>query len=416
MRRVISVALATTALIALGSASYSQAQLTGEPKLPADGKLVPIPNDVKSTFDSFSTNAMLPLMKLPIISASAFSHRYKIVAKIGRGEKNIAVFRQAAPAVVKVISKKGEGSGSLIEGGMILTNWHVVEGSQVVNILFKPEGLEKPQDSPVAPLPRDLTTAKIVKVDPVHDLALLQLAGSPPRPIDPIKIAQQDTISVGADVHAIGHPGGEAWSYTTGFVSQIRPDYAWRISDIEHRATVIQTQTPINPGNSGGPLLSNDAQIVGVNTFQAPERQGLNYAVSAKDIRNFLDVAASAATQSGKPCTLAEGRNNDGYIRIISLACDGKMDVRILVPDNPSAPVQAWTRSKYEGVTVSGIIVGDRKSNKWSLSFWDVNGDNTFALRGIHPDGELLPSTYEPRCAPPSKALPAKTLAELKCS
>ena len=53
---------------------------------------------------------------------------------------------------------------------------------------------------------------------------------------------------VGADVHAIGHPQGQTWTYTKGLISQVRPDYQWG----PHKADVIQTQTPINPGNSGG--------------------------------------------------------------------------------------------------------------------------------------------------------------------
>src|SRR5262249_1939909 len=102
-------------------------------------------------------------------------------------------------------------------------------------------------------------------------------------------------------VAAIGHPEGQSWTYTKGIVSQIRPDFAWSTGQGEsHRATVIQTQTPINPGNSGGPLLSDDGRIVGINSFRATEGEGLNFAVSAKDISAFLNNQADgmAALQS----------------------------------------------------------------------------------------------------------------------
>jgi S1-C subfamily serine protease len=97
----------------------------------------------------------------------------------------------------------------------------------------------------------------------MHDLALLRPKAVASHSINPIKVAPQDNIEVGADVHAISHPTGEAWTYTTGIVSQIRPDYEWRSGpqDVQHRATVIQ---------------------VGVNAFGTKETQGLNFAISAK--------------------------------------------------------------------------------------------------------------------------------------
>jgi S1-C subfamily serine protease len=70
-----------------------------------------------------------------------------------------------------------------------------------------------------------MIAADVVKVDRTRDLALLQPKALPSRLIKPIKILPSDSLEVGADVHAIGHPTGEAWTYTTGVVSQIRPDY-----------------------------------------------------------------------------------------------------------------------------------------------------------------------------------------------
>src|SRR5262249_1261133 len=152
----------------------------------------------------------------------------------------------------------------------------------------------------------------VIKTDPVHDLALLRPKALPSRAIKPIIIATQDNIEVGADVRAIGHPTGEIWTYTTGIVSQIRPNYEWSYDekDVKHRATVIQTQTPINPGNSGGPLLGDDAQLIGVNTFGPKDTQGLNFAISAKDVRAFLAAPATqtAVEEECKPRTLFEGR------------------------------------------------------------------------------------------------------------
>jgi S1-C subfamily serine protease len=54
-------------------------------------------------------------------------------------------------------------------------------------------------------------------------------------------------VQVGADVHAIGHPKEQTWTYTKGLISQVRPDYEWSDGSTKRKADVIQTQTPINP-------------------------------------------------------------------------------------------------------------------------------------------------------------------------
>ena len=105
----------------------------------------------------------------------------------------------------------------------------------------------------------------------------------------PLAIGDTGKLQVGADVHAIGHPTGQAWTYTRGIVSQIRRDYAWKAGrQVQHKATVIQTQTPINPGNSGGPLLDDGLASGRHQQLQRAKAEGLNFAVSAEDVKAFL--------------------------------------------------------------------------------------------------------------------------------
>ena len=200
-----------------------------------------------------------------------------------RGAKEIAVYRKAAPAVVFVVAKKGNtkefstGSGAIIDGkGHVITNWHVVENHPHIFVVFKPK------DS--ADLKKELVFAATVeKDDQVADLALLKI-NNPPKAFATLRLGDMSTLSVGQDVHAIGHPEGQVWTYTKGIISQIRPNFEW----LGHRAKVIQTQTPINPGSSGGPLLDDNGRIIGVNSFYSTKGRGLNYAVAVDVVQTFL--------------------------------------------------------------------------------------------------------------------------------
>ena len=99
----------------------------------------------------------------------------------------------------------------------------------------------------------------------------------------------EDEVEVGSEVYAIGHPVGLYWTFTRGVVSQVRKDFAWSDEQIQHRATVIQTQTPINPGNSGGPLFDAAGRVIGINSFIYLEAEGLNFAVAGSEIASFME-------------------------------------------------------------------------------------------------------------------------------
>src|SRR4030095_3705503 len=172
------------------------------------------------------------------------------------------VYALASNAVVLILAGDGIGSGALLRSdGSIVTNWHVVSSSSEVGIVFKPviEGRRLTK--------ADVYRGVVVRIDEVADLALVKVEAVPAN-ARPVPLGSLEDIAVGSDVHAIGHPTGESWTYTKGFVSQIRRAYEWSTQDgTTHRADVVQTQTPINPGNSGGPLLGDQGQLVGINSF-----------------------------------------------------------------------------------------------------------------------------------------------------
>jgi S1-C subfamily serine protease len=322
-----------------------------------------------------------------------------------RGPRDAQLYRVASPSVVLVVSESGIGSGALIgASGEIVTNWHVVGSAKEVGVIFKPE-VEGQQVTR-----SDARRAVLLKVDEVADLALLRVVDMPPG-ARALEFGRMSDVPVGADVHAIGHPTGQSWTYTKGVVSQIRQDFKWSTEDRRsHQATVIQTQTPINPGNSGGPLLTDEGRIVGINSFKS-QGEGLNFAVSVDDVQRFLSapagrVAATAPTPAARRATNAckqgemnevySGRSRDGReLRAgYDMNCDGKAEFEVRIPDDPSKAIVLAIDEDGDGNAEILVYDFDR-DRKWDLSLHDTNGDGRWDLVGHHPDGKPAASRFE---------------------
>jgi S1-C subfamily serine protease len=320
-----------------------------------------------------------------------------------RNIRDAALFNKVAPSVVLIVTKDGLGSGSLISrDGQIITNWHVVSGAKDVGVIFKParEGAK--------PTKGDVRRARLLKFDQISDLALIKVDDLPGNVV-PMVLGTQSDIAVGIDVHAIGHPTGEAWTYTKGVISQYRMQYGWTSSDpsMEHFADVIQTQTPINPGNSGGPLLVDSGAMIGINSFQVRETQGLNFAVAIEDIRNFLSrpgdrYAKSASSPSKKveasKCEekeLYRGQNaeRDGDVVQIDFDCSGQVDAEVRIPYDASKPIVLVIDRNHD--TLPDVMIFDTdRDGKWDFSVWDNDFDGNWDLIGIHTDGSLKPTRF----------------------
>lgn len=198
------------------------------------------------------------------------------------------LYQRALPSVVKVITGGGSGSGVIVsnaDNGYIVTNYHVVEGHRQVGLVFGND-----QENEKVPL------GSVVKFNQIQDLALISIDKKVPG-LTPIE-RSSTAINIGDDVHAIGHPLGNDWTYTRGYVSQIRRNHSWQTKvGVSHVADVIQTQTPINPGNSGGPLLNDKGQLVGINSFGNTKAQGINFAIKNDTVEEFLASRGSIASR-----------------------------------------------------------------------------------------------------------------------
>ena len=135
--------------------------------------------------------------------------------------------------------------------------------------------------------------------------------------------------------------------------------------------------------------------------------------MAANEIRYLLKNPATgmeALSVCNQAKTIFEGRNqkNTAVIRQISLQCDEAIDVTLVTPDDQHDALLAyfyWTRRGK----LDGVVYDLRRVGKWDTSVWDPQLDGTFPLKGIHPDGQLVPSSLVPRCGT------GKPLPDLKC-
>jgi serine protease Do len=136
------------------------------------------------------------------------------------------------------------GSGFVIsEDGFIVTNNHVIEGADEIEIeFFSGQKLK----------------AKLIGTDTKTDIALLKVESD--KPLEFVSFGNSDLMRVGDWVMAMGNPLGQGFSVSAGIVSARGRELSGSYDDY------IQTDAAINRGNSGGPLFNMDGQVIGVNT------------------------------------------------------------------------------------------------------------------------------------------------------
>jgi S1-C subfamily serine protease len=179
-------------------------------------------------------------------------------------QNNISVFKSASPSVVFVTNTqlrrqrfslnvmeipRGSGTGFIWdESGLIVTNFHVVQGANKITIELQSNKSYQ---------------ATVIGSAPEKDIALLKI-DAPNEDLQPLPLGDSTSLAVGRKVLAIGNPFALDTTLTVGVVSALGRE----IKSITNRTikNVIQTDAAINPGNSGGPLLNSNGQLVGVNT------------------------------------------------------------------------------------------------------------------------------------------------------
>ena len=281
------------------------------------------------------------------------------------------------------------GSGFILKDNYIMTNFHVVEDSTDVTVSLSD---------------RREFSAEVIGVDPLSDLAVLEVKG---KNLPTVDVGNSDDLKVGDWVIAIGSPFSFDFSVTAGIVSA--KGRSIQNNNIGNYVPFLQTDVAINPGNSGGPLFNLDGEVVGINSqiySRSGGYQGLAFAIP-------INVAVDVAEQ-----IITNGEVARGYLGVRMSEVDSDLADAL----GMKKPYGALINDVEEGESadIAGLIPGDviiefdKKEIKFSSDLPHVVGQikpETKAFAKIIRDGEEMTLEFKLGELPVNKEsfIPAKT-------
>jgi S1-C subfamily serine protease len=221
--------------------------------------------------------------------------------------------------------EQSQGSGFIFADGLIMTNAHVVDGSDLVTV-----GLTNGKKF----------KGKVIGQDFFTDIALIKINGKGPWP--KADLGDSTKIKVGDWAIAVGNPFGLENTVTLGIISNLKRNVT-QLGIYDKKLDLIQTDAAINPGNSGGPLLNSNGEVIGINTLiRSGPGAGLSFAIpinKAKEVAyQLLDNGKVIHPMIG--ISLIDESNFE----------KNKIDVKVgyVVPNSPA---------KKSGILINDIII-----------------------------------------------------------
>ena len=327
-----------------------------------------------TSFSNFRGTRSLPLAKIWRQSPLRLTIADAQPAYTQEETNRIAVYKRVLPSVVNVTSsqlsfdffygvvpRQGQGSGFILsKDGRILTNYHVIEDTQQVEVTLSDKHKYK---------------AQIILQDQAHDLALLQINANN---LTPAVLSESRDLQVGQNVYAIGNPFGLNGTMTTGILSSIRSVREPQGATIEN---ALQTDAAINPGNSGGPLLNSRGEVIGMNTLiatgGAEQSSGIGFAIPVDTIRAVLSDYSKFGRVRRPSLGIASLAIGPDLAQQIGLPADYGVLVQKVIPGGAAerAGLRGGNQQAYLGNTpiyLGGDLIvaidGDRVTNPQDIS------------------------------------------------
>jgi 2-alkenal reductase len=295
----------------------------------------------------------------PVIPANPPSLPDSAVNPAESDERLVALYTQVLPGVVAINTTTSLGTGFVFDNnGHIITNQHVVDGTNEVEISFS-SGYK--------------AFGTVIGTDADADIAVIKV-DAPADQIHPLAIGDSSALQVGQSVVAIGNPFGLSGTMTLGIVSGLgRTQFAHASADggFFSTADIIQTDAAINPGNSGGPLFNMNGEVVGVNQSIRTENvdqttgnavnSGVGFSISINLVKRVAEGL------------IREGRYEYHYLGISSSSELGLTEI------------QALGLSSYTGAYVLTVTAGGPADKAGILA-----GDKPTSIPNLNAGGDLI--------------------------
>ena len=310
----------------------------------------------------------------PVVDAAAGSVVYIFTTK--RVTEQMPGFMVRRFGGSREREEEGLGSGVIMSsGGYILTNHHVIEGADEVQVVTSHTG--------------EAYRARVIGSDPQTDIAVLKIAA---QGLPAISVADSDAVRVGDVALAIGNPFGVGLSVTMGIVGAVGRG-GFGINDYEN---YIQTDASINPGNSGGALVDTDGRLIGINTailsrsggnqgvgFSVPSNQALEIMKriieEGRVVRGFLGVRVETLSPNearrlnlpvqggaiiqdvevGAPAASAGLRPGDVVVQINGTEVVEDRHLRLLISRNRPGTTVALKVARNGGLENVSVLLGE---------------------------------------------------------
>lgn len=296
-------------------------------------------------------------------AANAMPSLAPLVQRVRRGVVGVRTFTPPT-------AERGEGAQAVAvagtgfvihEGGLILTNHHLVAGSKSIRV----------------ELPDASVNAELVGEDAVTDLAVLRVKDLPAS-VQPLSLGDSTNVQEGDWVLTLGNPLRFRGTVTVGVVSSVGRHLPERGGQVTNE--FLQFSAPVNPGSSGSPVVDMAGNVIGITTRNHTEAQAIAFAVPSKVIKWVL-----AALQS------PDGRVRRAHLGIAFDRLSRDRAERYGVPDGCGARItHVREGSVAEGVGLAkGDVVlvydGHEVSNVGELYDWI-----TYSRPGTHVELEVL--------------------------